>query len=181
MFQRSRPWINSQAKLPLFALNPLESNANTIWFFGISCGSVLNWYSTTVIPREPGNWQDRSGGSIHKLQMWILHFAPCNIILYEKGEFAMSEERWEVVAEIAGELQAEILRGMLEAQGIKVWISQEGAGRAYGLGVGRLGKVQILVPAGELEQANALLDAYYSGELENDDLDSDNLDEAQEV
>jgi hypothetical protein len=106
----------------------------------------------------------------------VLHFAPGNIILYEKGEFAMSEERWEVVAEVAGELQAEILRGMLEAQGIQVWISQEGAGRAYGLGVGRLGKVQILVPVGELEQANALLDDYYSGELENQAFDSEDRD-----
>lgn len=92
----------------------------------------------------------------------------------------MSEERWEVVAEVAGELQAEILRGMLEAQGIKVWISQEGAGRAYGLGVGRLGKAQILVPKGKLDQANALLDDYYSGELENEVFDSDNPDAPQD-
>lgn len=92
----------------------------------------------------------------------------------------MSEERWEVVAEIAGELQAEILRGMLEAQGIKVWISQEGAGRAYGLGVGSLGKVQILVPAGELELANSLLDDYYSGELENEASDMENLEGSDE-
>lgn len=92
----------------------------------------------------------------------------------------MSEDRWEVVAEVAGELQAEILRGMFEAQGIKVWMSQEGAGRAYGLGVGRLGKVQILVPESDLEQANALLDEYYSGELEDTDLDRGSFNESEE-
>jgi hypothetical protein len=86
----------------------------------------------------------------------------------------MSEERWQVVVEVAGEIQAEILRGMLEAQGIKVWISQEGAGRAYGLGVGRLGRVQILVPEEHLEQSKALLDEYYSGQLENQDFDLSN-------
>jgi hypothetical protein len=109
-----------------------------------------------------------------------LHFAPGNIILYEKGEFAMSKERWKLVAEVAGGLQAEILRGMLEAQGIKVWISQEGAGRAYGLGVGSLGKAQILVPAEDVVQANTLLDEYYAGKLENADLDNDIYDEPEE-
>jgi hypothetical protein len=83
----------------------------------------------------------------------------------------MSEERWEVIVEVAGQLQAEIMRGMLEAQGIKVWISQEGAGKAYGVNVGRLGRVQILVPAGEVEQAKALLDEYYSGQLEDETFD----------
>ena len=92
----------------------------------------------------------------------------------------MSEERWEVILEVAGEIQAEIMRGMLEAQGIKVWISQEGAGRAYGLGVGRLGKVQILFPAEDVEQSKALLDEYYSGQLENEAFDVVNLDDAED-
>ena len=92
----------------------------------------------------------------------------------------MSEERWEVIVEVAGQLQAEIMRGMLEAQGIKVWISQEGAGRAYGLNVGRLGRVQILVPAGEVEQAKALVDEYYSGQLEDETFDDYILDETED-
>jgi hypothetical protein len=92
----------------------------------------------------------------------------------------MSEERWEVIVEVAGQLQAEIMRGMLEAQGIKVWISQEGAGRAYGLNVGRLGRVQILVPAGEVEQAKALLDEYYSGQLEDETFDDYIQDEIED-
>jgi hypothetical protein len=92
----------------------------------------------------------------------------------------MSEERWEVIVEVAGQLQAEIMRGMLEAQGIKVWISQEGAGKAYGVNVGRLGRVQILVPAGEVEQAKALLDEYYSGQLEDETFDDYIEDETED-
>jgi hypothetical protein len=92
----------------------------------------------------------------------------------------MSEERWEVIVEVAGQLQAEIMRGMLEAQGIKVWISQEGAGRAYGLNVGRLGRVQILVPVGEVDQAKALLDEYYSGQLEDETFDDNIQDETED-
>ena len=86
----------------------------------------------------------------------------------------MSEERWQVAGEVAGEIQAEILRGMLEAQGIQVWISQEGAGRVYGLGVGRLGRVQILVPEEYLDQSKALLEEYYAGQLEDQDFDLSN-------
>ena len=73
----------------------------------------------------------------------------------------MSENQWVVVDRVSGQLQAEILGGMLEAQGIRVVLSQEGAGHVYSLGVGTLGAVEILVPASEAEQARQLLEAYY--------------------
>jgi hypothetical protein len=69
------------------------------------------------------------------------------------GGLPMREEKWEVVDEVSGDLQAEILRGLLEAQGMQVWLSQEGAGRVYGLGLGELGKVQILVPSHQAGEA----------------------------
>ncbi len=77
----------------------------------------------------------------------------------------MTEERWEEVDEVQGMLQAELLRGLLEAQGIPVWLTQEGAGRAMGLTVGVMGTVQILVPQGSVEKAREVLDGYYSGEF----------------
>jgi hypothetical protein len=86
----------------------------------------------------------------------------------------MSNEQWQVAGEVAGEIEAEILRGMLEAQGIKVWISQEGAGHVFALGVGRLGRVQILVPQEDLVRSKALLEEYYAGQLENQDFDLSN-------
>ena len=84
----------------------------------------------------------------------------------------MSDETWEVVDEVAGDIQAEILRGYLEAQGIPVWLSQEGVGRVYGLGIGVLGNVQILGPSSNFEKARALLDDYYSGKIEGVELDT---------
>ena len=84
----------------------------------------------------------------------------------------MSDENWEVVDEVAGDIQAEILRGYLEAQGIPVWLSQEGVGRVYGLGIGALGNVQILVPSSNYEKARALLDDYYAGNIESEELDT---------
>ncbi len=79
----------------------------------------------------------------------------------------MSEERWVIIDETPGMFQAEILRGLLEAQGISVVLSQEGAGRAMGLTVGALGAVQILVPQRESARAQSVLDEYYAGDFEN--------------
>jgi hypothetical protein len=79
----------------------------------------------------------------------------------------MEHDKWEVVDEVNGNLEAEILKGLLEAQGIKVRINQEGAGKALGLGVGRLGRVQILTPTYDSEFAREVLEKYYAGEFEH--------------
>jgi hypothetical protein len=80
----------------------------------------------------------------------------------------MSVSRWVGVESVSGELQAEILRGLLEAQGIPVMLSQEGAGRAIGLNVGRLGEVEILVPEDWYQQALQVLADYHAGRFENE-------------
>jgi hypothetical protein len=79
----------------------------------------------------------------------------------------MTEEKWEVVDEVAGSFQAEIIRGLLEAQEIPVVLSQEGIGRVYSLTVGTLGLVQVLVPARDFQRARQVLDEYQSGALED--------------
>ena len=57
----------------------------------------------------------------------------------------------------AGELEAEMVKGFLEAQGIQVMLVQESIGRTLGLAAGKLGEVKILVPDGQVEQAKVLL------------------------
>jgi hypothetical protein len=91
------------------------------------------------------------------------------------------EENWEVVEMVQGQLQAEILRGLLEAQEIKVWLNQEGAGAAYGINVGPLGTVEILVPTSEVDRARQILDAYYAGEFEGTELGPIDADEGEEL
>ncbi|HEB64734.1 MAG TPA: hypothetical protein ENJ02_04235 [Chloroflexi bacterium] len=79
----------------------------------------------------------------------------------------MSTAEWQVVATLpGGGIEAEILRGLLEANEIPVVLSQEGAARAIGLGVGPLAETQLLVPKARLEEALDLLRAYRAGELE---------------
>jgi L-cysteine desulfidase len=86
----------------------------------------------------------------------------------------MTDDKWVVVTEVSGELQADIIRSLLESQGIEVFLNQEGAGKAYGLSIGPLGEVQILVPEHQKEAANKIVDDYYAGNYEVDDeLDSE--------
>ena len=86
----------------------------------------------------------------------------------------MSEGKWELVTEVSGELQADLLRNLLEAQGIQVFLNQEGAGKAYGLTVGPLGQVQVLVPEHQSQEASQIVDDYYAGKFEtNEELDSE--------
>jgi hypothetical protein len=79
----------------------------------------------------------------------------------------MSDNKWVVAARVAGELQAELLRGLLEAQGVSVYLAIEGAARAIGITVGSFGEVDIMVPADELQTALEIIDSYQAGDFEN--------------
>ena len=61
---------------------------------------------------------------------------------------------------------AQVLRGYLESQGIRVWLNQESAGTAIGLNMALLGTVKIIVKAESAERARALIEDYYQGKLE---------------
>ena len=66
----------------------------------------------------------------------------------------------------AGELDAEMVKGFLEAQGIKVLLVQESIGRTYGLTVGMLGEVQLLVPNDQAEEARNIIEEMEDGNFE---------------
>lgn len=78
-------------------------------------------------------------------------------------------ENLVVVYTAAGQIEANLIKGLLEAAGIPAMISQEGAGVAYGLTVGPLGKAQILVREEDAAEARELLAAIERGELEEED------------
>jgi hypothetical protein len=54
-----------------------------------------------------------------------------------------------------------LVRSLLESQGIQVLLSQEGAGRAYGLTVGALGLIEVLVPFPQFDAAQDLVNEYF--------------------
>jgi len=75
-----------------------------------------------------------------------------------------------VVETSSGMIEAEIFKGLLEAQGVTVKLSQEAAASALGLGagVGKIGEVDILVPKDEEANARQVLKDYYDGKFEED-------------
>lgn len=79
------------------------------------------------------------------------------------------QEKFVHLDTVEGKLNAEIIRGMLQAQGIEIMLSQESAASVYGLGVGPMAEVEILVRQDQYDQAQALLEAYNAGTLEQDD------------
>jgi hypothetical protein len=78
-----------------------------------------------------------------------------------------------VVESVSGAIEAEILRGLLESFGLKVTLSQESAGRAIGLSVGPLGRVDLLVPADQAEKARRILADYRAGHLSETEEDQE--------
>jgi hypothetical protein len=81
----------------------------------------------------------------------------------------MTDHKWELITTASGELQADIIRNLLEAQEIKVFLSQEGAGRAVGLTLGPMGEVQVLVPENQSEAARQIVEDYYAGKFDPDE------------
>ena len=56
-----------------------------------------------------------------------------------------------------GQPEAEIIKGLLESQGIPAILRYESAGIVYGLTVNGLGQVQIQVPSSLVQEALALI------------------------
>ena len=78
----------------------------------------------------------------------------------------MASPSWVEITKIYGAVQAELLRGLLEAQGIEVLLSQEGAAKAIGINIGAMGDTQLLVRSEDVDAARKLLKQYAAGDLE---------------
>jgi len=66
-------------------------------------------------------------------------------------------------------MEAQIIKGRLESEGIPVLLSYESAGLIYGLTIDGLGQVKIMVPRDLAEEAKEILKT--SGEADNGDAD----------
>lgn len=75
---------------------------------------------------------------------------------------------WVEIHEVGDQIQANILKGLLEAQGVMVNISQEGYQQAIGL-TGLPGTmVKLLVPSDQISLAETILADFYQGKYEQD-------------
>jgi len=75
--------------------------------------------------------------------------------------------RDEVVYVAAGMLEAESVKIMLESFGITAFVNQESAGTTYGLTVGFLGEVEVIVPLDQISEAKKIIADMESGKLED--------------
>jgi len=70
----------------------------------------------------------------------------------------MDKLTWELLTEVSGRLQADLLKSHLEAEGIEVELFQEAVGRhAYPVTIDGLGRVQLFVAKKDLAAARAII------------------------
>lgn len=75
----------------------------------------------------------------------------------------------EVVYLAEGRIEAQSVKLLLESFGLTAYINQESAGIAYGLTVGPLGVVEVLVPQDQVSDARKIIQDMENGKLEVDD------------
>ena len=63
-----------------------------------------------------------------------------------------------VVYVASSDPEAHIVAGRLQSEGIPTWVHQEPVGSAYGITVGPLGEVRVLVRSDDYERALAILE-----------------------
>ena len=81
-----------------------------------------------------------------------------------------------VVWEAANLMEAQVVKGRLESEGIPAFIRSEAAGVIYGITAGSLARADVLVPGPLADKAVDILFGDESGE-EQDDVPSDDSDE----
>jgi hypothetical protein len=65
------------------------------------------------------------------------------------------------IATLYDPAEAEVLRGLLEAQGIRVLLTKEAAAQVYGTFVGSMSEIEIYVPNEHEAAARQLLDEFF--------------------
>lgn len=78
----------------------------------------------------------------------------------------MSDRKWELVTVVNDPIQAEILRGLLEAQGITIHIVREGYQAVYGIANQASVHIEILAPNDQVEDARQVIEDYNAGKFE---------------
>ena len=77
----------------------------------------------------------------------------------------MDSLKWELLTEVQGRLEADLLKSYLDAHGVDVELFQEAIGHnVYPVMVDGLGRVQVFVPKKMIKQARELLKSFRPGD-----------------
>lgn len=78
----------------------------------------------------------------------------------------MTERKWVLVEVVNDAILAEILKGLLEAQGVTVNVIREGYQAAMGIS-GQMGvRIELMAPSDQVELAKQVIQDYNSGNFE---------------
>jgi hypothetical protein len=76
----------------------------------------------------------------------------------------MDELQWEMLTEVQGRMEAELLESFFEAHGVDVELIQESVGHSiYPVTIDGLGRVQVFTPKSKSHEAHELLREYQQG------------------
>lgn len=84
-----------------------------------------------------------------------------HLLSCDQMEAVMDELKWEILTEVQGRLEADLLQSYFEAYGIEIEFFQESVGHhIYPVTVDGLGRVQLFVSKEQAKEAHQLLDEY---------------------
>ncbi len=73
----------------------------------------------------------------------------------------MNQLKYELLTEVNGRMEADMLKSYLEAEGIRVEMFQEAIGHnIYPVTIDGLGRVQLFVPKEQAKEAKEILEQY---------------------
>jgi hypothetical protein len=81
----------------------------------------------------------------------------------------MADKKLTKIAVLNDPAEAEVLRGLLEAQGIPVMLSKEAASTVYGLTAGAFAEIEIFVPADQATDAERIFRETFGAEAESEE------------
>jgi hypothetical protein len=95
-------------------------------------------------------------------EKWQSGGCPLQEYRYNKVGVRMEELKYELLMEVNGRMQADLIQSYLEAEGIKVELFQEAVGHhIYPVMIDGLARVQIFVPKEQTADAHKLLESFY--------------------
>lgn len=78
----------------------------------------------------------------------------------------MSNRKWELVTAVHDMLEAEILKGLLEANGVTIHIVREGYQAAFGITNQPSVRIELLAPNDQIEIAKQIMADYAAGKFD---------------
>ena len=92
----------------------------------------------------------------------------------------LMEKKFVEITRVPGLLNADMLKIFLESKGIEVMISQESAGKTFGLMIDGMGHARVYVPEDQVQETEEILAALDRGEFELNDEEAAQGDEKRD-